>query len=142
MAKRVNAKAMASPQDLKYTKEHEWVRMDGDVGTIGITDYAQDALGDIVLLDLPPAGTSVSYMDKFGEIESVKAVSDLYSPISGEVLEVNQEAVDAPEAVNDEPYGKGWLVKLRLSNPSELDHLLTDEAYDELITREMEENTD
>ncbi|MCH8007418.1 MAG: glycine cleavage system protein GcvH [Chloroflexi bacterium] len=133
---------MNIPTELRYTKEHEWIRAEGDIGTIGITDYAQDQLGDIVYLDLPAAGASLAQNDKLGEIESVKAVSDLYAPVSGEVLEVNQEAVDEPEAVNEEPYGKGWLIKVRLSNASELDAMLTNEAYDELIVREMEEHTD
>ena len=133
---------MNIPTELRYTKEHEWIRAEGDIGTIGITDYAQDQLGDLVYLDLPAAGASLAQNDKLGEIESVKAVSDLYAPVSGEVLEVNQEAVDEPEAVNEEPYGKGWLIKVRLSNASELDAMLTNEAYDELIVREMEEHTD
>ncbi len=133
---------MNIPTELRYTKEHEWIRADGDIGTIGITDYAQDQLGDIVYLDLPAVGASLAQNDKLGEIESVKAVSDLYASVSGEVLEVNQEAVDEPEAVNEEPYGKGWLIKVRLSDASELDAMLTSEAYDELIVREMEENSD
>ena len=133
---------MNIPSELRYTKEHEWIRADGDIGTIGITDYAQDQLGDIVYLDLPAVGATLAQKDKLGEIESVKAVSDLYAPVSGGVLEVNQEAVDEPEAVNDEPYGKGWLIKLRLSDASELDAMLTNEAYDELIVREMEEHSD
>ena len=133
---------MNIPTELRYTKEHEWIRAEGDIGTIGITDYAQDQLGDIVYLDLPAVGASLTQYDKLGEIESVKAVSDLYAPVSGEVLEVNQEAVDQPEAVNEEPYGKGWLIKVRLSDASELDAMLTNDAYDELIVREMEEHTD
>ena len=133
---------MNIPADLRYSSEHEWVRVDGDTGTIGVTDYAQDQLGDIVYLDLPAAGATLTQSGKMGEIESVKAVSDLYSPVSGEVLEVNQEAVDAPELVNSDAYGRGWLINVRLSDPSELDKLLSAEAYDELITKEMEENTD
>ena len=133
---------MNIPTELRYTKEHEWVRAEGDIGTIGITDYAQDQLGDIVYLDLPAVGASLTQSEKLGEIESVKAVSDLYAPVSGEVLEVNQETIDQPEAVNQEPYGKGWLIKLRLSDASELDGMLTNDAYDELIVREMEEHTD
>ena len=133
---------MNIPTDLRYTTEHEWIQAEGDIGTVGITDYAQDQLGDIVYLDLPAVGASLTQNDKLGEIESVKAVSDLFAPASGEVLEVNQEAVDQPETVNEEPYGKGWLLKVRLSNVSELDTMLTSEAYDELIVREMEENTD
>jgi len=133
---------MDFPADLKYTKEHEWVRLEGDTGTVGVTDYAQDQLGDIVYLDLPAAGTSLAQYAKLGEIESVKAVSDLYSPVSGEIVEVNQEAVDAPELVNSDPYGRGWLIKVRLSDASELDGLLSAEAYDTHITKLMEEETD
>ena len=133
---------MNIPGDLRYSSEHEWVRVDGDTGTIGVTDYAQDQLGDIVYLDLPAVGATLTQSGKMGEIESVKAVSDLYSPVGGEVVEVNQEAVDAPELVNNDAYGRGWLIKVRLSDPAELDKLLSAEAYDELITREMEENTD
>ncbi len=133
---------MNIPTDLGFSQEHEWVRVEGDIATIGVTDYAQDQLGDIVYLDLPSLGDSLSQGGKMGEIESVKAVSDLFSPVSGEVLELNQQAIDAPELVNEEPYGRGWLVKLRLSDPAQLDGLLSAEAYDELITREMEENTD
>lgn len=133
---------MNFPDDLRYTKEHEWVRVESDVGTVGITDYAQDQLGDIVYLDLPAVGASLSQYGKMGEIESVKAVSDLYSPVSGEVVEPNHEAVDSPELVNQEPYGRGWLIKVRLTNPGELDELLTAQAYDELVTRIMEEETD
>ena len=133
---------MIIPPDLRYSSEHEWVRVDGDTGTIGVTDYAQDQLGDIVYLDLPAAGATLTQFGKMGEIESVKAVSDLYAPIGGEVVEVNQEAIDSPELVNNDAYGRGWLLKVRLSEPSELDKLLSAEAYDELITKEMEENTD
>ena len=133
---------MDIPADLRYSKEHEWVRAERDIGTVGVTDYAQDQLGDIVYLDLPAAGGTVAQSDKIGEIESVKAVSDLFSPVTGEVVEVNQEAVDEPELINSEPYGRGWLIKMRLANGDELDGLLSSEAYDELIVREMEENTD
>ena len=126
---------MPSPTDRRYTKEHEWVRVENDLGTVGITDYAQDQLGDLVYLDLPSSGTQVKQLDKLGEIESVKAVSDLYSPVSGEVVEVNQEVVDRPELVNQSPYGQGWLVRLRLADPVEVDGLLTAEQYDELIAQ-------
>lgn len=123
-----------NPSDRKYTKEHEWIRPDGDSGNlIGITHYAQDHLGDVVYLDLPSAGTNLVQFDKLGEVESVKAVSDLFSPISGEVLEVNQDAVDHPELVNEDPYGKGWLLRVRASDPSEFDTLLTVEQYDSLL---------
>ena len=133
---------MNIPADLRYSSEHEWVRVDGDTGTIGVTDYAQDQLGDIVYLDLPAVGATLTQSGKMGEIESVKAVSDLYAPIGGEVIEVNQEAIDSPELVNNDAYGRGWLIKVRLSDPAELDKLLSAEAYDELITRIMEEETD
>jgi glycine cleavage system H protein len=130
------------PTELRYTTEHEWIRAEGDLGTVGITDYAQDQLGDIVYLDLPATGSTLEQGRKLGEIESVKAVSDLYAPVSGEVIEVNEDAVDEPEAINNDPYGRGWLIRIRLSNPPQLDKLLTGEEYDEHITREMEENTD
>ena len=127
---------MPSPPDLKYTKEHEWVRMEGDTGTVGITDYAQDQLGDIVFVDLPSAGTTVSQMQKFGEIESVKAVSELFSPVSGEVSEVNTALADQPELVNDSPHGEGWMLRIRLSEPAEIDQLLTAQEYDEFTAQE------
>jgi glycine cleavage system H protein len=130
------------PDDLKYSSEHEWVRVEGEQAVIGVTDYAQDQLGDIVYLDLPSTGAVLKQFDKLGEIESVKAVSDLFAPVGGEVLEVNQNAVDSPELVNGEPYGRGWLVKLKLADPSEIDKLFDAKAYDDLITREMEDNTD
>jgi glycine cleavage system H protein len=133
---------MNFPSDLRYTKEHEWVRVEGDTGVVGVTDYAQDQLGDLVYLDLPAAGASVAQYGKMGEIESVKAVSDLYSPVSGEIVEVNKAAVDSPELVNSDPYGRGWLIKVRLANPGEIDGLLSAEAYDEHITKLMEEQTD
>ncbi len=131
---------MEVPADLRYSKEHEWVRVEDDTGVIGITDYAQDQLGDIVYLDLPAVGASVAQNEKMGEIESVKAVSDLFSPVSGEVIAINQEAVDAPEVVNEEPYGRGWLFKLRLRDAGELDGLLSAEAYQELVAAEAAES--
>ncbi len=127
---------MNIPADLRYSKEHEWVRVEDGIGVIGITDYAQDQLGDIVYLDLPEAGATVAQYEKMGEIESVKAVSDLFSPVSGEVVEVNAEATDAPELVNNEPYGRGWLIKVRLRDPNEVASLLTAEAYEALIAEE------
>ncbi len=130
---------MDIPTDLRYSKEHEWVRVEDDTGVIGITDYAQDQLGDIVYLDLPAAGADLTQLEKMGEIESVKAVSDLFSPVTGEVVEVNQECVDAPELVNQEPFGRGWLIKVRLSDAGELDSLLSPEAYEELLAAEEEE---
>ena len=133
---------MNFPSDLRYSKKHEWVRAEGDTATVGITDYAQDQLGDIVYLDLHAARANVTQLEKLGEIESVKAVSDLYSPVSGEVVEVNQEAIDSPELVNNDAYGRGWLIKVRMSDASELDKLLTAQAYEELVMRTMEEETD
>ena len=129
---------MPSPTDRRYTKEHEWVRVQDDLGTVGITDYAQDQLGDIVYVDLPSVGTQVKQLEKLGEIESVKAVSDLYSPVSGELVEVNQGVNDRPELVNQSPYEEGWLVRVRLADPAELDNLLTAKQYDELIAQAQE----
>ena len=127
---------MVSPPELKYTKEHEWVRVEGDIGTIGVTDYAQDQLGDIVFLELPAVGSAISAAQKFGEIESVKAVSELFAPVSGEVTETNDRLTDSPESVNDDPYGDGWLVKVRLSETAELDQLLSSDQYEALIEEE------
>ena len=124
---------MASPADRKYTKEHEWVKVDGDVATMGITDFAQDQLGDIVYVDLPEPGTAIKQFEKMGEIESVKAVSDLFAPISGEVIEGNAKIVDKPELVNSDAQGEGWLLKVRLSNASETDALLSAEDYDAFV---------
>jgi len=130
---------MAVPPELRYSKEHEWVRVEGDVATTGITDHAQEQLGDLVYLDLPKVGTAVHQFEKLGEIESVKAVSDIFSPISGEVTEHNEEAVKAPELVNQDPYGRGWLVRLTLSDASEVDKLLTAKQYEELVAQEQRE---
>jgi glycine cleavage system H protein len=129
---------MPSPGDLKYTKEHEWVRIEGDTGTIGITDYAQDQLGDIVYVDLPAAGTTVIYMEKFGEIESVKAVSELFSPVTGEVTEINAGLVDNPQLVNDSAHGDGWMLRVRLTNTVELEQLLSAEQYDDFLASRAE----
>ena len=126
---------MPVPNDLRYTKEHEWVRVQGDEGTVGITDYAQDQLGDIVFVELPAAGAGVSYMQKFGEIESVKAVSELFSPVSGEVLEANAALADKPQLVNESAYGEGWMLRIRLKNPSELDKLLSAADYEEFLAQ-------
>lgn len=117
------------PPDLKYSETHEWVKVEGNVATVGITDHAQAELGDIVYLDLPEAGRMLQPDAQFGEVESVKAVSELFSPVSGEVIESNTAITDATEAVNEDPYGKGWLIKVRLSNPSELDKLLSAADY-------------
>jgi glycine cleavage system H protein len=124
---------LASPPDRKYTKEHEWVKADGDIGTVGITDYAQDQLGDIVFVDMPPPGTAVTALAKFGEIESVKAVSELFAPLSGEVVERNDELEGNPQAVNDDPYGDGWMIRVRLSNTGEVDALMSADDYEEFL---------
>ena len=129
---------MSSPPDLKYTKEHEWVRVEDAVGTIGITDYAQDQLGDIVYVALPAPGKRLSQLAVFGEIESVKAVSELYSPVSGEVVESNAVLADKPELVNDSPYGEGWIMKVRLADQGEIAKLLTAAQYSDYIEREAE----
>jgi len=117
------------PEELKYTSEHEWLRIDGDVATVGITDHAQDALGDIVFADLPEVGDSFESGETGGELESVKAVSDVYMPVSGEVTEIN-EALDGEEGnINTDPYGAGWLFKIKLSDPSEIDSLMSADEY-------------
>lgn len=132
-----------NPKECKYTKEHEWIRPEpGDKGNMGLTDYAQSQLGDIVFLDLPAPGTQVEQSQKMGEVESVKAVSDIFSPISGQVLEVNQTVIDEPALVNQDPYGNGWLVRLEISKPSELDALMDSDKYDELVTKLSEEGSE
>jgi glycine cleavage system H protein len=123
------AAAESYPDDLRYHSEHDWARVDGDEATLGITWFAQDSLGELVHFEPPEAGGSVSKDQSYGEVESVKAVSDLISPLSGEVLEVNQKVVDEPETVNDDPYGEGWLIRIRLSDPAEVDALLDAAAY-------------
>jgi glycine cleavage system H protein len=121
------------PDGLKYTREHEWVRLDGAAAVVGITDYAQDKLGEIVYLELPKPGAPLQAMKPFGTIESVKAASDLYSPVNGVVLEVNAELNKAPEHVNQDPYGRGWIIKLTPADPKQLDALLDAAAYRELL---------
>ena len=123
---------MATPTDRRYTNEHEWAKVDGDVAIVGITHHAQDALGDIVFLELPEVGRQLAQNEPLGVVESVKAVSDIYSPVSGEVVEVNAAAVGGPEAINSDPYEAGWMIKVRLADPSELDALMTAEEYDAL----------
>jgi glycine cleavage system H protein len=118
------------PADLKYSKTDEWVRVEGDQATVGITDYAQDQLGDIVYIELPwDAGTSVSHEAKFGDIESVKATSELISPVSGEVVKVNEDLKDRPELINDNPYENGWMLVVKIANPAELDSLMSADQY-------------
>jgi glycine cleavage system H protein len=121
------------PDDLRYHPEHPWARIDGDNATLGITWYAQDALGEVVAFDAPPVGTSITKDDPFAEIESVKAVSDVFTPLSGEVTEVNPVLSDSPYTVNLDPYGDGWLVRLRLSDPSEADQLMDATAYMKML---------
>ncbi len=122
---------MSSPPELKYTEDHEWVRVVDDVGTVGITEYAQDQLGDIVFVELPAVGVQLTQLEKFGEIESVKAVSELVSAVSGQVVEANAALADKPELVNESPYDEGWMIRLRLSSPGELVNLMTAEQYAE-----------
>jgi glycine cleavage system H protein len=124
------------PAELRYTKEHEWVRVEGDRCRIGITDYAQNSLHEVVYADLPKVGRALGKGESFGTVESVKAVSEVYSPVSGEVLETNQKLVDAPELVNQQPYGEGWLVLMRPSKPGEeLSSLMSAKEYGELLER-------
>ena len=127
---------MVIPPDLRYTKEHEWLRLQDGIATVGITDYAQDQLGDIVFVELPPPGKQLTQLAVFGEIESVKAVSELYSPVSGEVVESNAALAGKPELVNDSPYGEGWIIKVRPTAESEIDELLTADQYSELIEQQ------
>lgn len=119
--------------DLKYTKEHEWVKLEGDVATVGITDYAQKQLGDVVFIELPEAGTQVEQMKPFGVIEAVKAVSDIFSPITGEVTEVNSELQTQSNLINSDPYGEGWIIKIKIKDPKELDGLLSPADYRKLV---------
>lgn len=121
------------PDELKYHEEHDWARIEGDTATLGITWYAQDSLGEIVHYEPPEEGTSVAMGESYGEVESVKAVSDLIAPLSGEILEVNAALADAPETINEDPYGAGWLIKIRLSDPDEVGSLLDADAYRKLV---------
>lgn len=126
---------MNFPADLKYTKDHEWIRVEGNVAYVGITDYAQGELGEIVFVDITSEGETVAKEEVFGTIEAVKTVSDLFMPVSGEVLEANAALEDQPELVNEDVYGKGWLVKIALSDPSELDELLSAAEYEQTIAK-------
>ncbi|MFN8624538.1 MAG: glycine cleavage system protein GcvH [Candidatus Binatia bacterium] len=129
---------MEFPEDLKYSKEHEWVLVEEKVATVGITDFAQDQLGDIVFVELPAVGDKVSKEDAFGVVESVKAVSDIYAPISGKVLEVNDDLPENPEMVNEDAYGDGWMIKIEMSDPDELQDLMTAAEYEEYVAEEKE----
>jgi glycine cleavage system H protein len=124
------------PSDLKYDKEHEWVRVEGDVAVIGISHFAQHQLGEVVYVDLPSEGDSVSAGEAFGEIESVKSVSELYSPADGEIIKVNSALSDSPETVNEEPYGGGWMIQVKLADASQLDGLLSAEEYEAFVSEE------
>ncbi len=121
------------PEDLKYHAEHDWARIEGEIATFGITWYAQDALGEVVFYDPPEVGSTVTKDQTYAEVESVKAVSDVFAPLSGEIVEVNESLADSPETVNADPYGDGWMVKVKLSDPSEVDTLLDVAAYKELL---------
>ncbi len=124
---------MNIPAELKYTKDHEWVKVDGDVATVGITDFAQGELGDIVFVEIETEGENLDAEEVFGTVEAVKTVSDLFMPVSGEVLEVNPALEDAPESVNSDPYGEGWMVKIKLSDPSQIDGLMSASDYEGLV---------
>jgi len=126
------------PEDCFYTREHEWIRVEDDVGVIGITDYAQQALGDIVYVELPSVGDHFSQGEPFGNVESVKAVSELYMPVSGEIVEVNEDLAESPQLVNEDPYGDGWMVKIALSDPTELETLMSASEYEAYVKEEKE----
>jgi glycine cleavage system H protein len=124
---------MNIPADLKYTKDHEWIKIDGDVATVGITDFAQSELGDIVYVEIETVGEEINQEEVFGSVEAVKTVSDLFMPLSGEILEFNQELDKDPEAVNKDPYGKGWMIKIKIKDNSEVENLLDASEYEKLI---------
>jgi glycine cleavage system H protein len=128
--------AHVNPKNLKYHREHDWARVEGDTAVFGLTTYAQETLGDIVYIELPEVGADVTAGTPYAEVESVKAVSDVYAPLSGSVVEVNEDVVDAPELINESPFEEGWLIKVKLSDPSEADDLMTAEEYEELISEE------
>jgi len=125
------------PANFRYTKEHEWVRVEGDVGVVGITDHAQNELGDIVYVDLPKLGAAVEKGKNMGSVESVKAVSDIYAPVGGEVIEINEALATAPEKINEDPHGAAWLVKIKLSSPDEIQQLLTADDYEKYLGEEQ-----
>ena len=126
------------PEDLHYSKDHEWVRVEGDVAVIGITDYAQNSLGDVVYVELPKADEEFAANESFGSVESVKAVSEMFSPVSGSVVAVNEALADEPEKVNGDPYGEGWMIRVRMSSPGEVDSLLTAAEYEDFTKGETE----
>lgn len=124
---------MNVPVNLLYTKDHEWLRVEGNMGYVGVTDFAQGELGDIVFIEIETVGETLNKEDVFGSIEAVKTVSDMFMPVSGEILEVNPAIVESPDVINKDPYGKGWMVKIRISNPSEVNELLTPDKYSALL---------
>ena len=124
------------PQELYYTKQHEWIRVDADTGTIGITDYAQKALGDIVYIELPPAGEKITARESFGTVESVKAVSEVYAPVSGKILAANEKLQDSPELLNSDAHGDAWLLRIQMEDPSEIDQLLSADQYEAYLKEE------
>jgi glycine cleavage system H protein len=126
------------PDDLHYSKDHEWVRVEGGIAVVGITDYAQDSLGDVVYVELPKAGDEFAANESFGSVESVKAVSEVFCPVSGEVLGINETLSDTPEKVNQDPYGEGWMIRVQMSNPGEVDSLLAAEEYEDFTKAETE----
>jgi glycine cleavage system H protein len=127
------------PEDLHYSKDHEWIRVEGDVGTIGITDHAQHSLGDVVYVELPKPGESFAAHEPFGSVESVKAVSEIFTPVGGEITEVNESLQDEPEKVNTDPYGEAWMIRIRMSNPGEVDSLLSAAEYEDFTKAEETE---
>ncbi|HSR67175.1 MAG TPA: glycine cleavage system protein GcvH [Acidobacteriota bacterium] len=129
---------MDVPNELSYTKDHEWLLVDGDIGTIGITDYAQSELGDVVYVELPEESSDFSQGDAFGSLESVKAVSEIFMPVDGEVVEINEDLEDSPELVNDDPYNNGWLVRIRLADPDQVDELMSAEEYEQYVKEESQ----
>jgi glycine cleavage system H protein len=126
---------MTFPENLKYTNDHEWMRVEGEFGWVGITDYAQGELGDVVFVELPAVGAKIQQGKSFGTIEAVKAVSDLFAPVSGEVVEVNKDVQSAPDAVNKDPYGKGWMIKMRIGNKGEIGALLDVDSYKKIVAK-------
>lgn len=128
---------MDCPSDLRYTKEHEWIRIEGDTGLVGITDFAQSQLGDIVLVELPQVGLEISKADSFGVVESVKTVSDLYAPVGGKVLEVNDMLLESPELVNEDPYGEGWIVKFKILDTADLKDLMDAKSYQAYVEEDQ-----
>ena len=133
---------MEFPEGLKYSKEHEWVLVEGNIATIGITEYAQEELGDIVYVELPEVGEKIVKDDPFGAVESVKAVSDIYAPVSGAVLEINDVLPDNPETINDDPYGDGWMIRVELSDKDDLKDLMDEDEYGEYVAQQKEDGDD